>query len=75
MSRVFAQTLKQLAISHVHSSAYHPESQGALERFHQTLKSMLRAYGLEFDKDWDEGVHLMLFAVREMVQELLGFSP
>ena len=75
MSRVFAQVLKQLDIKHCHSSAYHPESQGALERFHQTLKSMLRTYCLEFDKDWDDGVHLMMFAVREVVQESLGFSP
>ena len=26
-------------------------------------------------KDWDEGIHLLLFAVRESVQESLGFSP
>ena len=55
------------------SSAYHPQSQGALERFHQTLKSMLRAYCYEQDKDWDEGVHLLLFAA--CVQESPGFSP
>ncbi|XP_035235565.1 uncharacterized protein LOC118206694 [Anguilla anguilla] len=75
MSNIFAQVLDQLAIKHFPSSAYHPESQGVLEQFHQTLKSMLRAYCLEFEKDWDEGVHLMLFAVREVVQESLGFSP
>lgn len=68
MSRVFAQVVKQLGISHCCSSAYHPESQGALERFHQTLKSIVqsinRSYCLEFSKDWDEGVHLLLFTVR-----------
>lgn len=35
MSRVFAQVMKQLDITHCCSSAYHPESQGAIERFHQ----------------------------------------
>lgn len=35
---------------------------------------MLRTYCLEFNKDWDEGVHLLLFAAREVVQESLGFS-
>lgn len=39
MSRIFAKVLKQLNIPHCHSSAYPPESQGAIERFHQTLKS------------------------------------
>lgn len=39
MSRIFAQVLKQLNITHCYFSAYPPESQGAIERFHQTLKS------------------------------------
>ncbi len=37
LSRVFNQTLKSLSIAHRVSSSYHPESQGAIERFHQTL--------------------------------------
>ena len=36
---------------------------------------MMRTYCLECEKDWDEGVHLLLFAAREAVQESLGFSP
>ena len=32
-------------------------------------------YCIENSKDWDEGIHLLLFAVRESVQESLGFSP
>lgn len=43
--------------------------------FHQTLKTMLRMYCLEFEKDWDEGVHMQMFAIWEVVQESLGFGP
>jgi len=75
LSKLFRQVLESLSISHRVSSAYHPQSQGALERFHQTLKSMLKKYCLETARDWDEGVSLVLFAVRETVQESLGFSP
>ncbi len=75
MSRLFKQVLSQLNIKHVTSSAYHPESQGVLERFHQTLKSMFSKYCAESGKGWDEGLPLLLFAVRETVQESLGFSP
>lgn len=75
MSRVFNQILTQLHIKHIVSSPYHPESQGSLERFHQTLKTMLRTYCTESEKEWDEGLPLLLFAVRETVQESLGFSP
>ena len=67
MSGLMQQVMYQLGIKQYKSAAYHPESQGALERFHQTLKKMLCAYCLEHGKDWDEGVHLVLFASREAV--------
>ena len=38
MSSIFQQVMHELGIKQYRSSAYHPESQGALERFHQTLK-------------------------------------
>lgn len=75
MSRVFAQVLHQLRIKHNRASAYHPQSQGALERFHQTLKSLLRAYCVEMGRDWEEGLPWLLLAAREVVQESTGFSP
>ena len=75
LSGVFQQGMYELGIKQYTSSAYHPQSQEALERFHQTLKSMLCTYCFEQDKDWDEGIHLLLFAAREAVQESLGLSP
>ncbi|KAL5008571.1 hypothetical protein ScPMuIL_014152, partial [Solemya velum] len=71
----FKRFMYQLQIKQYKSSAYHPESQGALERFHQTLKNMMRSYCFENKRDWDEGIHMLLFGVRESVQESLGFSP
>nr|XP_043876803.1 uncharacterized protein LOC122766190 isoform X1 [Solea senegalensis] len=75
LSRSFKQTLYALGITHSVSSAYHPQSQGALERWHQTLKSMLRKYCHDTGRYWDEGVPFTLFAIREAKQESLGFSP
>ena len=75
MSGIFQQVMYQLGIHKYKSSAYHSESQGAIERFHQTLKNMLKTYCHQTGKDWDEGVRLLLFAVRDSVQESLGFSP
>ena len=63
MSGIFKEVMQELGIKQYKSSAYHPESQGALERFHQTLKNMLRSYCFDTEKAWDEGVHLLLFAV------------
>ena len=75
MSGVFKQVMHELGIKQYRSSAYHPESQGALERFHQTLKNMMRTYCFDTEKSWDDGIPLLLFAVRESIQESLGFSP
>ena len=73
-SGIFQQVVYQLKIRHSTSSAYHPQSQGALKRHHQTLKTMIRAYCLDNEKEWDEGIHLLLFATREAAQQSLGFS-
>jgi len=75
MSGIFQQVMHQLGITQCKSSAYHPQFQGAIERFHQTLKTMMRTCCLDCDNNWDKGVHLLLFAVRESIQDSLGFSP
>ena len=74
-SKTFAEALKQLGIKHNLSSAYHAQSQGALERFHATLKSLLRAYCVELKRELVEGLPWLLLAARAVVQESLGFSP
>lgn len=63
-SQMFGEMLKQLHVKHATSSAYHPQSQGALERFHQTLKSLLQSYWTELNCDWQEGLRWL--AAREL---------
>lgn len=67
--------LTEMGVSHRMSSVYHPESQGALERYYQNLKAMIRVYCVETGREWDEGLPLLLFATRESVQKSTGFSP
>ena len=74
-SHLFVQVVKQLKVQHEQSSAYHAQSQGALERFHQTLKSLLRGYCVKMNQDWEEGLPWLMLAAREVVQESTGFSP
>ncbi len=75
LSKIFKEVLILLGIKQVTSSAYHPASQGALERFHQNLKAMLRCYCMQEEKDWDLGIPYVIFAARDARQESLGFSP
>lgn len=61
-SHMFGQVLKLLRVKHSRSSAYHVQSQGALERFHQTLKSLLCGFCTELDADWEEGLPWLMLA-------------
>ena len=71
MLTVFKQLMHQLKITQHRSSPYHPQSEEAIEGFHQMLKTMMRSYCLENQKDWDEGIDpLLIFEL-----ETLGFSP
>ena len=74
-SDLFSSILRELNVKQILSSAYHPESQGVLERWHQTFKSMLRKFCIENNPNWDEGIDYLLFAIREAPQESTGFSP
>lgn len=78
-SNFTSQALKEimdfLGVSQVYGCAYRPQTQGAIERFHQTLKTMIRAYVFEHEKDWDSGLPFLVFAMRDSKQESLKFSP
>ena len=74
-AQVLRQTLEQLGVQQIFGCAYRPQSQGAIKRFHQTLKSMIKTYVFEHKKDWDTGLQFLMYAARSSVQESLGFSP
>ena len=75
MSDVMAYFLKEFNINHIRTSPYHPQTNGSCERFHRTMKSMIRALSDKFENSWDECLPWILFAYREIPVESLGFSP
>ena len=75
MSRVLKDLLSLLQIRHLRTSVYHPQTDGLVERFNQTLKRMLKKV-MEVDgKNWDQLLPHVLFAIREVPQASTGFSP
>ncbi|XP_076044797.1 uncharacterized protein LOC143027398 [Oratosquilla oratoria] len=67
----FDKVLTELGIEHVTSSAYHPQSQGCVERYHQSLKAMLRKYCLDTGSSWDSNLDWILFSIIEANHENL----
>ena len=75
ISDLMQEITRLLSIRLVHSSIYHPMSNGLVEKFNGTLKRMLRRMSAERPKDWDRYIEPLLFAYREVPQASAGFSP
>ena len=74
-SQLLKELYRLLHIDTLRTTPYHPQTDGLVERFNQTLKSMLRKAALQEGKDWDRLIPYLLFAYREVPQESTGFSP
>ncbi|XP_073764991.1 uncharacterized protein [Danio rerio] len=75
MSRTMRELYGLLGIKSIRTSVYHPQTDGLVERFNRTLKSMIRKFVHEDAKNWDKWLEPLLFAVREVPQASTGFSP
>ena len=64
-----------LSLQQLTTIPYRPYSKGPVERFHAMLKQVLLTMCAERPNDWDKYLPAFLFAVREIPQESLGFSP
>ena len=73
-SEVITSLCKQLGIERTRTTAYHPQSNGQVERFNRTLESMLSKVVSENQKDWDIHLPKVLFAYRTSIHESTGFS-
>ena len=75
MSELMQNFLHDLGVNHIRASPYHPQTNGACERFNGTMKTMLRALVDQFPDSWDRALPWVLFAYREVPVETLGCSP
>ena len=64
--------MRSLGCNHINTTAYHPASNGLVERFHRQLKAASRANG---DSYWVEALPLILLGIRATVKEDLQCGP
>jgi hypothetical protein len=57
------------------SKAYHPQTDGQLERTIQTLNDMLHACVIDFDGSWDDHLPLVEFSYNNSYHASIGMPP
>ena len=69
MGKINTEMCKMLGISKAHTSPYHPQSNGVLERWHGCLKTD------NGDRQWDYLLKFVLLAYRATPHSVTRFSP
>lgn len=75
MSEVFTNVCKLLKIKKIRTTAYHPQSNGALERTHRVLVEYLRCFILEDQSNWDKWLPYATFVFNTTPHTATGFTP
>jgi hypothetical protein len=57
------------------SSAYHPQTDGQMERTNQILEHMLRACALKYGKSWDKSLTYTEFSYNNSYQASIKMAP
>ena len=73
-SVVLKQTLEVFGIRKSHTTAYHPQGNGLVERFNRSLLQLLRKYIVN-EFDWEQHLPLALYAYRTAIHFSTGISP
>ena len=73
-STVLKQTLSAFGIHKSHTTPYHRQGDGMVERFNRSLLQLLRSY-VEHEADWERYLPLTLFAYRTAIHTSTKVSP
>lgn len=72
---LFKKTCDHLKIKQLWSSAYHPQTQGALERSHSTLKEYLKSFVNEDQNNWPRYVYTAILTYNTNVHCTTNYTP
>ena len=72
-SAIWANLMDKLSIKRKRTTSYHPQANGAIERFHRTIKNSLRA-SCALTSQWYDKLPLVLLGIRSAVNRS-GYSP
>ena len=74
-SELIAEVCKLLNIKKTRTTAYHPQSDGQVERFNRTLLNMLATVAKNHPHKWEESLCKVCLAYNSSIHETTGYSP
>lgn len=74
-SELFKKTCEHLKIKQLWSSPYHPQTQGALERSHSTLKEYLKSFVDEDQSNWSRYIYTAILAYNTNTHSTTNYTP
>ncbi|CAF4895233.1 unnamed protein product [Pieris macdunnoughi] len=74
-SLLFQEVCRLMGIHKTRTTPYHPQSDGMVERFNQTLERHLAKLVDSHQKDWDKYIPLFLMSYRSAVHETTNVTP
>jgi len=75
MSNFFIAVMKALGNDTVHPTAYHPQTNGKVERYNHTMATQLRHYVTDDPRSWDELLPVLTMAYNSKPQRSTGIAP
>ena len=75
LGNTWKQLMRSWGIQNHHTAAYHPESNGLVERFHRRLKESLLALSRDAQDEWYWRLPCSLLAIRTTLKPDVGAAP
>ncbi|CAK1594350.1 unnamed protein product [Parnassius mnemosyne] len=74
-SQIFQEPCRVMGTHKTRTTSYHPQSDGMVERFNQTLERYLAKVGEKRQRDWDRHIQPFLLSYRSALHESTSVTP
>lgn len=75
ISKLMGEFEKTFKIKHIKTTAFHPQSNGSLERAHAFVKDMIRTNINETNSEWDKNLKSIALAYNTTIHATTKFTP
>jgi RNase H-like domain found in reverse transcriptase/Integrase zinc binding domain/Integrase core domain len=74
-AKSFLAVCRELGIGKEFTTAYHPQTNGPVERFNRTIVNSLRGYVSQYQKNWDGFTSAITFGYNYRIHSSMGLAP